>query len=87
MCGKQNRGQGFCAFFSKKDGSIDNVKLLKSSGNTLLDQEALRLMNDDDMPQWIPATHFSEAEGEFIKVDSRYVIPIDFKLCKGGVSF
>ena len=80
-------GRAFVRFLVKKDGSIDNVKLLKSSGNTLLDQEALRLMNDDDMPQWIPATHFSDAKGEFIKVDSRYVMPIDFKLCKGGVSF
>ena len=64
----------------KKDGSIDDVELLKSSGNTLLDQEALRLINDDDMPQWIPATQFSEAEGAYIKVDCRFVMPIVFKL-------
>lgn len=80
-------GRAFVRFLVKKDGSIDNVKLLKSSGNTLLDQEALRLMNDDDMPQWIPATHFSDAKGGYIKADMHCVIPIDFKLCKGGVSF
>lgn len=44
-------------------------------------------MNDDDMPQWIPATHFSDAKGGYIKADMHCVIPIDFKLYKGGVSF
>ena len=73
-------GRAFVRFLVKKDGSIDNVKLLKSSGNTLLDQEALRLMNDDDMPLWVPATHFSEAEGKYIKADSRVCLPVVFKL-------
>ncbi len=73
-------GRAFVRFLVKKDGSIDDVELLKSSGNTLLDQEALRLINNDDMPQWIPATQFSEAEGAYIKVDSRFVMPIVFKL-------
>ena len=73
-------GRAFVRFLVKKDGSIDDVELLKSSGNTLLDQEALRLINDDDMPQWIPATQFSEAEGAYIKVDNRFVMPIVFKL-------
>ena len=72
-------GRAFVWFIVKKDGSIDNVKLFKSSGNTLLDQEALRLINED-MPQWAPATHFSEAEGEYIKVDSRVYLPVVFKL-------
>ncbi|MBR3907819.1 MAG: hypothetical protein IKJ61_06935, partial [Bacteroidaceae bacterium] len=58
----------------------DNVKILKSSRNSELDQEALRLMNDEDMPQWIPATQFSEEEGKFIKVDCMSVLPIVFKL-------
>ena len=73
-------GRAFVWFIVKKDGSIDNVKLFKSSGNTLLDQEALRLMNDDDMPLWVPATHFSEVEGGYIKVDSRVCLPVVFKL-------
>lgn len=73
-------GRAFVRFVVKKDGSIDNVELFKSSGNTLLDQEALRLINDGDMPQWVPATQFSDAEGEYIKVESRYVTPIVFKL-------
>ena len=72
-------GRAFVHFLVKKDGSIDDVGLLKSSGNTLLDQEALRLINDD-MPQGIPATQFSEAEGAYIKVDYRFVMPIVFKL-------
>lgn len=79
-------GRAFVWFIVKKDGSIDNVKLFKSSGNALLDQEALRLINED-MPQWVPATHFSEAEGEYIKVDMHCVIPIDFKLHQCGVGF
>jgi hypothetical protein len=37
-------------------------------------------MNDEDMPQWVPATQFIEAEGKYIKVDSRLVMPIVFKL-------
>ena len=73
-------GRAFVRFLVKEDGSIDDVELLKSSGNTLLDQEALRLINDDDMPQWIPAPQFSEAEGAYIKVVSRVVMPIVFKL-------
>ncbi len=72
-------GRAFVWFIVKKDGSIDNVKLFKSSGNALLDQEALRLINED-MPLWVPATHFSEAEGEYIKVDSRVFLPVVFKL-------
>ena len=73
-------GRAFVRFVVKKDGSIDNVVLFKSSGNTLLDQEALRLINDENMPQWVPATQFSESEGEYIKVDSKVVMPIVFKL-------
>ncbi len=72
-------GRAFVRFVVKKDGSIDNVELLKSSGDTLLDQEALRLMNDD-MPKWVPATQFSDAEGKYIKVDRRFVMPVVFKL-------
>ena len=60
--------------------------IIKSSGNALLDKETLRLINDD-MPLWLPATHFSEAEGGYIKADMHCVIPVDFKLCKGGVGF
>ena len=73
-------GRAIVRFVVKKDGSIDNVKILKSSRNSELDQEALRLMNDEDMPQWIPATQFSEAEGKYIKVDCMSVLPIVFKL-------
>ena len=73
-------GRAFVRFVVKKDGSIDNVEILKSSRNSELDQEALRLMNDEDMPQWIPATQFSESDGKYIKVDSRFVMPIVFKL-------
>ena len=73
-------GRAFVRFVVKKDGSIDNVEILKSSRNSELDQEALRLMNDEDMPQWIPAKQFSESDGKYIKVDSRFVMPIVFKL-------
>lgn len=72
-------GRTVVRFAVKKDGSIDNVELSKSSGNILLDQEALRLINED-MPQWVPATQFSEEEGKFIKVDCMSVLPIVFKL-------
>ena len=73
-------GRTVVRFAVKKDGSIDNVKILKSSRNSELDQEALRLMNDEDMPQWIPATQFSEEEGKYIKVDCAVTLPIVFKL-------
>lgn len=72
-------GRAVVRFAVKKDGSIDNVELSKSSGNILLDQEALRLINED-MPQWVPATQFSEEEGKFIKVDCAFTLPIVFKL-------
>ena len=73
-------GRAFVRFVVKKDGSIDNVELFKSSGNTLLDQEALRLINDEDMPKWVSATQFSEAEGKYIKVDSWLLMPVVFKI-------
>ena len=73
-------GSAFVRFLVKKDGSIDDVELLKSSGNALLDQEALRLINDDDIPLWVPATHFSETECGYIKVDSHVTWPVVFKL-------
>lgn len=46
-------GRAFVRFVVKKDGSIDNVEILKSSRNSELDKEAPRLMNDEDMPQWV----------------------------------
>ena len=54
-----------------KDGSITNVKVVKSV-HPLLDAEAVRVV--ESMPKWIPGMN----KGEAISV--RYTIPLTFKL-------
>lgn len=71
-------GISYVRFVVRKDGSLDNVELLKSSGNNELDKEALRLMRDNDMPKWSPAKLFNVYEGEFVAVDCVFLIPVVF---------
>lgn len=56
----------------RKDGSLDNLKVLRSSGNKLLDDEAMRVVKL--MPNWIPGK-----EGG-VPVDVYFTLPFNFKL-------
>lgn len=64
------RGKTICQYFVTEDGSIDDVKVIKSSGNIRLDNEVIRVIFD--MPRWKPGY----IEGKTARV--RYVLPVCF---------
>lgn len=70
---KENNVQGrvIIGFVVEKDGSISEVKVLRSV-DPALDQEALRLVNS--MPKWKPGT----MDGKPVRV--RYSVPFTFRL-------
>ena len=61
-------------FVVKADGSIENVEIMRSSGDASLDAEALRVVKA--MPKWRPAMNKGEA------VNVKFVLPIVYKLPK-----
>lgn len=67
-------GRAFIQFLIAESGNIEEVIILKSSKNTLLDDEAVRAVNA--MPQWTPAQKNGQA------VPMKMTLPIDFKLSK-----
>lgn len=66
------QGRVILQFIVNADGSIQDVVVVKSSGNSLLDEEAIRLVSA--MPKWIPG----EQSGKPVRV--RYTLPIVFKI-------
>jgi TonB family protein len=69
---KQNlSGKVFVEFTVKKDGSISDSNIQKST-TEIFNKEALRVVNA--MPKWNPATKEGKA------VNSKMVVPIQFKL-------
>jgi TonB family protein len=62
----------YIKFIITETGDIKEVKIRKSSGNDLLDAEAVRVITE--MPKWSPA----HLDGEL--VESTFSIPISFKL-------
>ena len=71
---QKNRIQGrvICSFFVNTDGKIEGVKVLKSGGHPLLDNEAMRVIRS--MPKWKPGTK----RGEPTRI--RFTVPVIFKL-------
>ena len=69
---KGEEGKVYVKFIIELDGSITGIKVLKSSGSKLLDEEAVRVI--ENMPNWIPA----EKDGK--KVRSVCRVPINFTL-------
>ena len=67
-------GKAFVQFVVKADGSIENVEIMRSSGNESLDAEALRVVKA--MPKWKPAMNKGKA------VNVKFVLPVVFKLQK-----
>ncbi|MBQ4039330.1 MAG: energy transducer TonB, partial [Bacteroidaceae bacterium] len=65
-------GRAIVKFIVKKDGSINNVEIVKSSGNEILDKEAMRVVSS--MPNWEPGIQGGNA------VNASFVIPVGFKL-------
>ena len=71
---RDNNSQGrvFVRFVINTDGSIQDVEILKSSGDMYLDREAVRLVTC--MPRWKPG----RVNGLPVRV--RYVQPVIFRL-------
>ena len=65
-------GRTICQFVIEKDGSISDVVAVRTSGNTSLDKEAIRVLQS--MPNWRPGLQ----RGKPIRV--KYTIPILFRL-------
>jgi protein TonB len=57
-------------FVVEKDGKVSNVSLKKSSGNSLLDAEAMRAV--ESMPKWTPG----KQGGSPVRVS--FVLPVQF---------
>ena len=65
------QGRVVCSFVVERDGSLSDLKIVKSV-HPLLDKEALRVLSL--MQNWIPG----KQNGEFIKV--KYTLPVVFRL-------
>ncbi len=66
------QGKSHVQFIVETDGSISNMKITKSSGNELLDKEAVRVVAS--MPKWQPGTQSGK------KVRVKYTLPVMFRL-------
>lgn len=66
------QGKAFVCFVVEKDGSITDVKIMKSSGSDLLDQEAMRVVKS--MPRWEPG----KQGGKVVRV--KFTVPVMFRL-------
>ena len=67
-------GKAFVQFVVKADGTINDAKIIRSSGNKALDDEALRVVSG--MPKWKPAM------SKGVAVNVKFVLPVVFKLQK-----
>ena len=67
-------GRVICQFTVTKDGSIENVFVVRGLHKSL-DKEAVRIIKK--MPKWKPGENFN---GQVI--DCKYTIPVTFKLNK-----
>ena len=65
-------GVAVCQFIVEKDGSINEAKIIQSSGYALLDTEALRVILN--MPKWTAGMQ----NGDSVRV--KFALPISFKL-------
>lgn len=69
------QGRVLCQFVIDKDGSIDDIKVVKSV-DINLDAEAMRVISV--MPKWTPG----KQRGEVVRV--KYTLPVNFKLDGGS---
>ncbi len=66
------QGKVYCEAVVEKDGSLTNIKVVRSTQNEWLDREAARVIAS--MPNWKPGTMSGQP------VRARYVIPVIFKI-------
>lgn len=67
-------GRVVVRFTVAKDGTIEDVKVLRSGGDPSLDKEAVRVIKS--MPRWIPG----KQRGEPVRL--QYTVPVNFRLPK-----
>jgi len=67
------QGRVICQFVVEKDGSISNIKVVRSSGDASLDYEAVRVIGT--MPKWKPGTI---QRGKPVRVT--FTLPVSFRL-------
>jgi len=65
-------GRVYVTFIVSKDGSVKGTKIARSSGYTVLDDEAIRVVKE--MPDWKPG----KQRGVYVNVS--YTVPINFAL-------
>ena len=66
------QGRVICQFVVNTDGSIVNVEVVRSGGDSSLDKEAVRVIKS--MPKWHPG----QQRGKPVRV--KYTVPVNFKL-------
>lgn len=66
------QGRVICEFVVNKDGSISDIKVIRSGGDASLDKEAVRVIKA--MPKWKPGMQ----RGKPVRV--KYTVPVHFKL-------
>lgn len=69
-----SQGKVIVNFVVETDGSITDVQVLKSSGDPLLDKEAIRVV--EAMPKWKPGNQAGKA------VRVRFTLPVQFRLAR-----
>jgi TonB family protein len=69
------QGRVICQFVVEKDGRVSDVQVVRSSGDSSLDKEALRVIKS--MPNWTPGMLRDNP------VRVKYTIPINFRLPNG----
>ena len=65
-------GRVYVSFIVDDNGNVNDVKLAKSSGFSMLDEEAIRVISE--MPRWTPGKQRGQA------VNVSYTVPINFQL-------
>ena len=68
----KQQGKAIVGFVVRKDGTVSDVRITKSAGHAVLDEEAIRVVKA--MPAWKPG----KQKGEPVNV--KYSVPITFKL-------
>ena len=74
------KGKVIVSFTVTKEGTIDNIKIVRSAGNDALDAEAVRAIKDGLTEKWTPGTVGGEA------VDCHYTLPVTFSTKKEASS-
>lgn len=71
----ESKGKIVCEFIVEQDGSLSDIEVIRSSGNPLLDEEAIRVIKQ--MPNWKPGEYKSQP------VRVKYTMPVTHN-CAGN---